>query len=92
MRAMTDERWPYRGSHEEGIQGRWIMKFKIEIELGNDAMKTPVDVSDSLKQVASDLIREWGLSLFFNKKEKALSAKHPIFDQNGNRVGYWRVG
>jgi len=31
------------------------MKFKLEIELGNDAMQTPEDVADALEAVASKL-------------------------------------
>lgn len=56
------------------------MTFKLEINLGNDAMQTPGDVSDALRQIARALLEceEFG-------------DNHVIRDDNGNRVGFFGV-
>jgi hypothetical protein len=55
------------------------MKFKLEIQLGNDAMSTLWDVQLALKKIASEL------SVFACAKDKEFSKK--ILDENGNTVG-----
>jgi hypothetical protein len=60
-------------------------KFKLEIELGNDAMQDQTDIATSLKKIASDLM----CKRFFG--EEVVPEKQNIFDRNGNRVGFWRV-
>ena len=61
------------------------MKFKLEIELGNDAMNDQTDVAAALKKIASDLM----VKRFFG--EKVQKEKFRIFDRNGNTVGHWGV-
>jgi len=58
------------------------MNFTLNIELGNDAMKTGVDLSEALKLVAF--------------RASALPEVEPgdfgwIYDENGNKVGKWEV-
>lgn len=54
------------------------MKIIIEIELGNAAMQTPVDVCNALHLVADKLAFDSQID------ERTL---HTIRDDNGNRVG-----
>jgi hypothetical protein len=53
------------------------MKFDLNIEMGNDAMKTPTDVGRALMDVAI-LLRGGRTS-------------GPILDENGNTVGHWSI-
>jgi hypothetical protein len=62
------------------------MKFKLEIELGNDAMKDQMDVSMILRKIANYL----GVHGCFAMEDVPLK-KNCIFDRNGNRVGHWKV-
>ncbi len=55
-----------------------IMKFILEIELGNDAMRNRADVARKLKEVAADLVK------VYSDRESAR-----IRDLNGNTVGKW---
>ena len=50
------------------------MTFKLEIEMGNDAMRDYTNVADALKQIASELRPGEGR----------------VRDANGNTVGHWR--
>lgn len=52
-------------------------EFTLRIKMGNDAMKTPEDVSESLLAVANLL--NFG----------AGSRSGEIIDLNGNKVGEW---
>jgi hypothetical protein len=59
------------------------MKFVVEIELGNDAMRTGDDVADALKKIAKHVAQyddiECGIySDIENRK---------VYDVNGNKVG-----
>jgi hypothetical protein len=54
-------------------------KFILEIELGNDAMKRPSDVSNALSKIAEQVKHVAGL--------KGITTK--ILDVNGNSVGSW---
>lgn len=60
------------------------MKFTLEIELGNDAMRTGADVAEVLERLAHHMgTRNWA----------ALSegeCQH-VHDLNGNTVGKWEV-
>jgi hypothetical protein len=51
-------------------------KFKLEIELGNDGMRRPLQVSDALRSIANKIQN-------FHLKEGS------ILDLNGNKVGEW---
>ncbi len=53
-----------------------MKKFELEIELGNDAMKTRFDVAKALSEVARRL-RTTGRNY------------QAIMDRNGNKVGKW---
>lgn len=57
------------------------MKLTVEINLGNDAMRTGGDVAAKLDQLA-DLIGGWN-PLFEGHRE--------ILDRNGNTVGRWAL-
>jgi len=52
-------------------------KFVLEIDLGNDAMKTPADIAQALFKAAEELLAGKG--------------SRPIYDLNGNRVGQYQV-
>lgn len=54
--------------------------FKLEIELGNDAMKTAFHVSTALVQVANKLRK---------LRSTAPGTEAKIMDDNGNSVGRW---
>lgn len=56
-------------------------KLKLEIELGNDSMKTGSDLAAALVKVADRLA---GSRLNNNPGQK-------ILDENGNSVGSWEV-
>ena len=61
------------------------MKFKLEIELGNDAMCDVADLTDALKRVWTHLYHK----VDNDELKPALNGK--ILDVNGNSVGSWRV-
>lgn len=52
------------------------MRFKLEIELGNDAMQTPMDVAMALTSLADRLTA-------------SPPTEGVIRDENGNPVGRW---
>jgi len=58
-----------------------MKKFKLEIELGNDAMQRTWDVADAVK---SAMARRTIGSLDVGDKGR-------IVDVNGNKVGSWLV-
>jgi len=66
------------------------MKFKIEIELGNDTMRTGEHVRDALLKAAQHVARDY-LGTDFTRMKSTLDAEGPIKDANGNRVGTWEV-
>ncbi len=58
--------------------------FKLEIEMGNDAMQTPMDIAEALRAVAQSLEnyhRPWGAETLIDR----------ISDTNGNKVGVWTL-
>jgi hypothetical protein len=61
-----------------------MAKFILEIETGNDAMRTSRDISTALNQVAL-LIR--GDSLHYLK----MMSPKKIMDVNGNTIGTWSL-
>lgn len=56
------------------------MEFKLNIELGNAAMDTAGDVARALEAVAHKL-----------RHEDCIDCTGSIRDENGNRVGSWKV-
>lgn len=57
------------------------MSFKLDIELGNDAMQSAAHVAAALRKVA-DAVESRGL----------IPTPQGIHDENGNRVGSWHAG
>lgn len=53
--------------------------FKIKIEMGNDAMQTPRELAQALREVAAEIE---GIDLRETKSRR-------ISDDNGNTVGKW---
>lgn len=62
-----------------------MVKFKLEVELGNEAMQNLSDVASALERVAERLHE----MKMFNLSSNGLRGK--IMDQNGNSVGNWEV-
>lgn len=62
-----------------------MAKFVVEIELGNDAMKTGNDVADAITRIASTIRHLEGPDLDPGARRGS------IMDPNGNKVGVWRV-
>ncbi len=62
------------------------MKFTLEIELGNDAMQTYVNIRTALREVAVML----GASTSAHRKITKVDGGR-IMDVNGNTVGAWEV-
>jgi hypothetical protein len=60
--------------------GRMAMKFTLEIELGNDAMRSAYQLGERLKLVADQVSRR-----------DLLAETVRISDLNGNTVGKWEV-
>jgi hypothetical protein len=64
-----------------------MIKFKAEVELGNEAMLTAGDVAEVMEKIAADL----------RDGDPGRSLDRPDFltvnvrDRNGNTVGYWEV-
>jgi len=56
-----------------------MRKFELTINLGNDAMQTPEDVSRALR-IAADSLSKYGTDLDHGG----------IWDDNGNRAGEWK--
>lgn len=63
------------------------MKFKIDIELGNDAMQTECHVAALLSEVAKKL-RSRVIRLSSDVGDYPSGA---LRDVNGNKVGNWEV-
>jgi len=53
------------------------MKFTLDIDLGNDAMRSPEDIAHALETVAHRL------------RNESDGDTAPIRDTNGNTVGEW---
>jgi hypothetical protein len=65
-----------------------IMRFALEIKLGNDAMQDGTDIADALERVAGK-IRDEGPFESPMIVDTVLSSG--IMDANGARVGQWAV-
>lgn len=64
------------------------MKLRIEIELGNDAMRDPWDVLGVLEHMLKRKMPEE--SRYFTDKDGCIKpfATRNIYDNNGNQVGH----
>ena len=60
------------------------MRFTIDIELGNDAMRSRNHVANALRKIADKLIDAEIHALHIEQSGK-------IMDLNGNSVGLWAV-
>lgn len=58
-------------------------KFKLEIDLGNDAMQDPYAVGLALLKVREEIQDIYDLGQYSTEE-------HSIRDINGNRVGYYK--
>ena len=58
-------------------------KFTLEIELGNDAMRNSVALSDALREVSNRV-----LNTGYTFCEPIIRG---ILDSNGNTVGFWKI-
>jgi hypothetical protein len=63
------------------------MKFTLEIELGNDAMRSHQDIRDALTQVMGKV----GARQYCVKSAPSDGDGSKIIDDNGNSVGTWQV-
>ena len=54
------------------------MRFTLSIDMGNDAMRTPVDLANALADVAHKL-ENWGRD------------QGSVYDANGNKVGSFEI-
>lgn len=57
-----------------------MSKFTLSIDLGNQAMRTPADVARALRQAAERVEKYLGSPV-----------NMVIKDDNGNKVGTWRI-
>lgn len=62
-----------------------MAQFTVQITLGNDAMQTPDDIAAVLDEVVRRITRRG------DRYAPATPGEGPIIDDNGNRVGVWRV-
>lgn len=67
------------GYNTEPMKKKELSKFTIEIEMGNDAMKSKGDVARKLKDIAHDIAKSFD--------DDHLDGT--IRDVNGNKVGKW---
>ena len=69
-----------------GRKGTEQVKFTLEIELGNDAMQTPFDVSIALAALGARFAarENWGAPT-------GQTDAGTLRDRNGNTVGRWQV-
>ena len=58
------------------------MKFSVEIDLGNDAMRSELDLADALARIAKQI-------KFYSACHIATDGK--VKDVNGNTVGRWKT-
>ena len=68
------------------------MRFTLDVELGNDAMQTPLDVAEALQRLVGDISQR----TMGNPGTEIVMGPHTVIagnlrDGNGNRVGNWRV-
>ncbi len=63
------------------------MRFTLEIELGNDAMRSFQDLRDALKRTITQL----GSSRYCLKARPSDGDGTRIMDENGNAVGKWEI-
>ena len=54
--------------------------FRLEIEMGNEAMRTYADIAAATRRILAD---------FANRLELLQDDAGRIYDANGNKVGHW---
>ena len=65
-----------------------MLKFKVELDLGNEAMLTIGDVNVAWQRTIADYLREHAHHWRTHLVEGDGGVLH---DENGNRVGVWGV-
>lgn len=67
-----------------------MLKMKVSINLGNEAMQTGPHVAEALQQIGEDL---WDRSYYNPDYTPTLGriVNQTIFDRNGNDVGRWSI-
>lgn len=66
------------------------MKFRMEIEIGNDTMQTLEDVGRVVIEVGRFLILRHPMSRLELEDLEDIDEVHKLRDSNGNTVGSWR--
>lgn len=61
--------------------------FKLEIEMGNDAMLTKTHLRRKLAEVVEEL--RWSIDV--NSDNSLVPTSHRIKDANGNTCGQWTI-
>ena len=79
---------PVREATERRLAANLPTRFTLRLDLGNDAMSSPVDVSSVLLKVA-DLLSEWGG--WPAETATPLGCSGALRDDNGNLVGKWHA-
>lgn len=65
-----------------------MLKFKVELDLGNEAMQTIGDLNRALQRAVVEYAREHGHDYQTHLVEGDGGV---LRDENGNRVGVWGV-
>lgn len=60
-------------------------RFTLELELGNDAMKSAADIAEALLKTAAHVVEVIG------DKDPKPAHSRSIHDVNGNTVGAWNI-
>jgi hypothetical protein len=70
-----------------------MMKFTIDITLGNELMRNATHVKDALHRVGQELHTDYMRQLQADSATQGgtLEVARAIFDINGNRVGEWKL-
>lgn len=55
-------------------------RFTLEIEMGNEAMRTYADIAAATRRIFAD---------FANRPELLQDDSGRVYDLNGNKVGHW---
>ncbi len=61
-----------------------MAEFTLNIELGNEAMQTGLDIAEALKKVAKKIY-------MCGEGDELIGCGGKIMDYNGNSVGLWQV-
>lgn len=68
-----------------------VMKFLVQIDLGNEEMQTGVDIAERLRYVADEVEDQLGGHPVEEPLLMDTVITMRIYDANGNDVGKWAV-